>query len=90
MDILSGKGIRPGVGQGKIHFCGFGCTEITVRAAVLHLVKCVTEHLVVRLLAVEQEVDGFPHALIVNLAVQLFIDHLGALLRRDIAQQIGA
>ena len=40
------------------------------------------------LLPVEQEVDGFTDLLVVDLAVQVFIDHLGPLLRSDVAEQV--
>ena len=44
--------IRTGVGHRKVHFCGLGRAEITVRARILHLVKGISEHLIVRFLAV--------------------------------------
>ena len=45
---------------------------------------------VVRLLTVEQEVDGFPYLFVLNLAVEVFVYYLGPLLGCNIAQQIRA
>ena len=43
-----------------------------------------------RLLTVEQEVDGFPYLFVLNLAVEVFVYYLGPLLGCNIAQQIRA
>lgn len=87
-DLVSSKGIGAGIGEGEIHFRRLGRTKIPVGATVLHLVEGIPEHLVVSLLPVEQEVDGFTDLLVVDLAVQVFIDHLGPLLRSDVAEQV--
>ena len=41
-------------------------------------------------LPVQQKVDGLPHPLVVDLAVEILIDHLCPLLRCNVAQQIRA
>ena len=46
------ESVGTGVRHREIHFRGFGGAEITVGAGVLHLVKGIAEHLVVRFLAV--------------------------------------
>ena len=43
-----------------------------------------------RFLAVQQKINGLPHMLILNLTIQVLVDHLGALFRRDVGKQIGA
>lgn len=43
-----------------------------------------------RLLTVEQEVDGFPYLFVLNLAVEVLVYYLGPLLGGNIAQQIRA
>ena len=40
------------------------------------------------LLPIEEEIDGFAHALIVDLTVEILINHLGPLLRRDVGQNV--
>ena len=52
LGITRGECVGAGIRHGEIHFRGFGGAEITVGAGVLHLVKGVTEHLVVGFLAV--------------------------------------
>ena len=42
------------------------------------------------LLPVEKEVDGLADFLVIDLAVQVFIDYLGPLFRGDVTQQVGA
>ena len=60
--------------------------EIAVGAGFLHLVEGIAEHLIVRLLAVEQKVDGLSHLLVLNLTVEILVHHLGSLLRCNIGQ----
>ena len=79
LHILAGKGVGAGVGHGKIHLRGFGGAEIPVGAGILHLVEGIPEHLVMSLLTVQQEVNGFPYLLVFNLAVQILVHHLGPL-----------
>ena len=57
-------------------------TEIN-RSKLLQIPK---QHLIVGLLPVQQEVDGLPYLLAVDLAVQIFGYHLRPLLRCDIAE----
>ena len=57
---------------------------------MLDLVKGLPEHGVMRLLSVEQEVDGLLDFFIIDLTVKVFINHLGPLLRGDVGQEVGA
>jgi hypothetical protein len=57
---------------------------------VCHSIEGIAEHLIMCFLAIEQEVDGFAYLLILDLAVEMLINHLGSLLGRDIGEQIGA
>ena len=88
IDRLSRKGIGARIGQRKIHFGCFCGSEILIGTGILNLVKGIPEHLVVGLLPVQQEVDGFPYLFIINLAVEIFINHLGPLLRGNVAEKI--
>jgi uncharacterized membrane protein YoaT (DUF817 family) len=84
------KGIGSRFGHGEIHFRSFCGTEIPIRSGFLYLIESVTEHLVVCFLAVEKEIDGFPHLFILNLTVEIFVNYFGTLFGCDIGQKIGA
>ena len=43
-----------------------------------------------RLLAVQKEVDCFPYALVLDLAVQVFVDDLRPLFGGNVGEQVGA
>ena len=51
-------GIRGGAGHTKIHPGGFCGAKIPVGASILHLVEGLTEHGVVRLLPIQEKIDG--------------------------------
>ena len=84
--ITRGECVGAGVRHGEIHFRGFGGAEITVGAGVLHLVKGIAEHLIMRFLTVQKKTNGLPHLLVVDLAVKVFVNHLRALFGRDVAE----
>ena len=88
--FVSGKSVGAGLGKRKVHFCCFCRTEVTVGSAVLHFVESVPEHLIMSLLAVQQEVDRFPHRLVVDLPLQVLLHDLGPLFRSNVAEQISA
>ena len=58
-----------GVRQGKIHSGRLGCAEILVGTGILHRIESIPEHLVVGLLTIEQEINGLPYPLVMNLPV---------------------
>ena len=90
MCLSRSERIRPGIRHREIHLRRLGRAEIAVGAGFLHLVEGIAEHLIVRLLAVEQKVDGLSHLLVLNLTVEILVHHLGSLLRCNIGQKIGA
>ena len=90
LHLVPSKGVGTGVGEGKIGLRRPGGAEVPVGPAVLDLVEGVPEHLVVGLLPVEEEVDGLPHPLVLDLPVQVLIDHLGPLFGGDIAEKVRA
>ena len=90
LHLVPGKGVGAGVGEGKIGFRGLCGAEVLVGPAVLDLVEGVPEHLVVGLLPVEEEVDGLPHPLVLDLPVQVLVDHLGPLFGGDVAEKVRA
>ena len=90
-DLCVGKG---GVGgrirHAEIHFCSLRRSKILVGSGILYFVKRLTEHGVMRLFPIQQEVDGFPHFLIADLPVKIFVDDLRALFRCNIGEEICA
>lgn len=85
------KGVaRRGARKVEIDAGILGHAEIPVGARVLHAVERLAKQCVVRFLAVEQEIDCLAHLLVLNLAVKILVDDLGALLGSDIGQQIRA
>ena len=77
-------------GEIKIQPGILGYAKISVGAGILDAVEGFAEHGVMRLLAIEQEIDGLTDALIVDLAVEIFVDHFGALFAGDIGKQVCA
>ena len=71
VSFTSRKRIRSGVRHREIHFCSVGRAEITIRSRFLHLVKGITEHLIVRFLAVEKEINGFSDLLVLDLTAKI-------------------
>ena len=68
---IAGKGIGAGIRHRKVHSRGLGGAEILIGAGILHLIKGIPEHLIVGFLPVQQEVDGFPDFLIIDLTVKI-------------------
>ena len=82
------EALAAGPGQVEIDPGVVGGTPVFLGAGVLNAVESLPEHGVVGLLPVEQEVDGLPDPLVVDLVVQVFVNHLGPLFGRDIRQDI--
>lgn len=78
------KSLAAGTGQVKIDAGIAGYAPILLRATVLNTVKGFTEHRIVRFFTVKQKVNGFPDAFIINLAVQILVNHFGPLFSGNI------
>lgn len=83
------KGLAAGIGQVKIDAGVHRGAPLLLAAGVLNAVEGLAEHGVVGLLPVEEEVDGVPHPLVVDLAVEVLVDHLGPLLGGDVREDVG-
>jgi len=84
-----GKSVGAGIRHTEIHLRCLSRTEVTVGTGLLYLVESIPEHLIMRFFTVEQEVDGFSHLLILNLAIEIFVHHLCSLFGCDIGKQVG-
>lgn len=58
------------------------------RTDALDTVESLTEESVVGLFTVQQKIDRFPDITVRDLAVQIFVDHLGPLLGGDVGQKV--
>ena len=80
MGIARCKSIRSGIGHREIHFRCFGSAEVAIGTGVLHFVEGVAEHLILRVITVEEEINGFSDLLILDLTLKIFIYDLFSLL----------
>lgn len=87
---MIGESVGTGFRQREIHLCGFGRSKVAVGTGILHLIEGVAEHLIMRLLAIEEEIDSLAHLFVLNLPVKIPTDHLGTLFGRNIGEQICA
>lgn len=53
--LMIGESVGTGIRQREIHLCGFGRSKVAVGTGILHLIEGVAEHLIMRLLAIEEE-----------------------------------
>ena len=81
--------LAAGAGQIEIDAGIHGFSPMLLRLGfILYLIEGLPEHGIMGLLPVQQEIDGLPHAFIVDLPVQVLVDHLGALLGGDIGEDV--
>ena len=90
MGLARCKSVGSGIGHRKIHFCCLGRAEVAVRAGLLYLIEGIAEHLIVGFFTVEEKINGLSDLFVLNLAVEILINHLGSLLERDIGEQVCA
>ena len=76
--------LRRGLGHAEIHFRSLCGSKVPVRAGILHLIEGFPEHSIVGLLTIEEKIDGLLYFFIIDLTIQVFVDDLGPLFRRNI------
>lgn len=62
---------------------------IPVGAGILDFLEEFPEHRVVGLLAIEEKIDHLADVPVGDLPVEVLVNHFGALLRRDVGEQVG-
>ena len=82
------EGLSSGRGEVEINPGILGDSPVLVGTGLRNFIEGFAEHGVVSLFSIQKKVDGFANTAVIDLTVQVLIDHLGPLFAGDVGQQI--